>query len=464
MKKFIKKYDYIIFTFIISATIIGIIYNLQDIAPLGKNSLLKIDFFHQYAPMLAELYDRINQGENLIYTFNLGLGLPFFRNFFNYLSSPINLIILLFRRENLIMSYSILIGLKAILAACTMTYYLNKKFDNNKHLYIALGLLYAFSAYFNAYYWNIMWTDGMIFLPLIALGIENIINKNNGILYTISLTLMLYTNYFIGYMICIFSVIYFLLLIASKKRNFKTNIKRCIKFGICSLISGMLLAWALIPMFEALLSTNATTGTMPYSQYYAFTFTEFIKNHITGIIPTVLASGISNSPNVSSGILSVALFLIFILNNSITLRKKVVFLIFLLILFLSFYIGPIDYIWHAFHVPNDLPYRYSFIYTFIFLICGAYSLKYIKKLSFNKVIITYIICLMYLTIIKLSNFENITNKMLNINYILITTYFLIYTLYKFYPKYKKLSISIFLIVISLECIISINNNWNIKTC
>ena len=188
MKKFlnkIKQNDYLIYTFLTSILIIGIIYKLQEVAPFGENSLLKIDFFHQYGPMLAELYDRIHSGESLLYTFNTGLGLPFFRNFFNYLASPFNIIIFLFKRENLLLSYSILIGIKAALAATTMTYYLKKKINANKYLLIGLGLLYAFSAYFCAFYWNIMWTDGMIFLPLITLGIENIIDKQNGLLYYI---------------------------------------------------------------------------------------------------------------------------------------------------------------------------------------------------------------------------------------------------------------------------------------
>ena len=57
MKK-LKQYDYLLYTFIIGIIIIFSIYKLQDITPLGKNSLLTVDFYHQYGPMLAELYDR----------------------------------------------------------------------------------------------------------------------------------------------------------------------------------------------------------------------------------------------------------------------------------------------------------------------------------------------------------------------------------------------------------------------
>ena len=159
MKK-LKQYDYLLYTFIIGIIIIFSIYKLQDVTPLGKNSLLTVDFYHQYGPMLAELYDRIYNGSNLIYSFNTGLGLPFFRNFFNYLSSPLNMLIFLFKRKNILMSYSIIIGLKTILSALTMNYYLTKKHNKKNYLFIGLSLLYAYQANFTSYYWNIMWIDG----------------------------------------------------------------------------------------------------------------------------------------------------------------------------------------------------------------------------------------------------------------------------------------------------------------
>ena len=327
MKNFLKKYGYLIAVFILGISIISTIYILQKVAPFGRNSLLTIDFFHQYGPMLAELYDRIKKGANIIYSFNTGLGLPYFRNFFNYLSSPLNIIMFLFKRRNIIMSYSIVIGLKSILSCITCSYYIRKKFNTNKLYMIGISLLYGYSAYFTAYYWNIMWLDGMYILPLITLGIENIINKDNGVLYTLSLTLMLFTNYFIGYMTCIYSCIYFLsyLIIKTKKINIKNISKKCLKFTICSLTSGLLLAFELIPMYESLKSTNATMGTIPTDQYYAFTIINFFKNHLTGITKTVFASDISNAPNVSCGILSIGLYLLFFLNKKINIKRKIIY-------------------------------------------------------------------------------------------------------------------------------------------
>ena len=66
---------------------------------------------------------------------------------------------------------------------------LKRKIKNNYYV-SAFGVLYAFSAYFLAYYWNIMWLDGMIMLPLIVLGIERIFNKGDIKLYTLSMLLL----------------------------------------------------------------------------------------------------------------------------------------------------------------------------------------------------------------------------------------------------------------------------------
>ena len=101
----IKKNKDIYLTFLIGIAIISIIYFLQKISPFGENSTLTDDFYHQYGPMLAELYNRISTGKNLIYSFTMSMGLPFFRNFLNYLSSPFNILLLLFKHTHNLKSH-----------------------------------------------------------------------------------------------------------------------------------------------------------------------------------------------------------------------------------------------------------------------------------------------------------------------------------------------------------------------
>lgn len=210
LKEKLLDNKYVFLTVGISIFIFFIIYALKSIIPIGNNTMLTVDFYHQYSPLLAELYDKIKMGDNLIYSFNTGLGLPFFRNFFNYLSSPFNIIILLFERDNIVTSFSVIIALKIIFATGAISYFL-KNFFNKNSLFITLfGLTYGFSSYFVAFYWNIMWLDGIIYLPLVVLGIKKIIDDDKFNFYIIFLFLSILSNYFIGYMICIFSCIFFL--------------------------------------------------------------------------------------------------------------------------------------------------------------------------------------------------------------------------------------------------------------
>ena len=299
IKKILNKLSnsklYVI-TFMISLFIISILYIFNNVTPFGEKSLLCVDFYHQYGPMLGEVYDRLHEGSNLIYSFNMGLGLPFFRNFFNYLSSPFNLLIMLFQRKDLVTSYSFIIGLKAVVASVTFVYFISHKFKTKDLYLIPLGILYAFSAYFSAYYWNMMWLDGMVLIPIITLGIERLVDEDKWLLYTLSLALMLIANYFIGYMLCFYSVFYFIIYNIHQakftKKEFKKNllrfIGRCARFAISSLLAGALVGIVLIPLYKSISSISASHGLIPHVQYYKFTIDDFLMYHFTGTPTTTL--------------------------------------------------------------------------------------------------------------------------------------------------------------------------------
>ncbi len=457
-------------TFLIATIIIGILYRLNNTLPFGDNSLLCVDFYHQYGPMLGELYDRLHSFGGFTYSFTMSMGLPFFRNFLNYLSSPFNIIMLLFPRSELLTSFSFIIGFKAVASACTFVYYISKKFDKKSIALIPLGLLYAFQGYFAAYYWNIMWLDGMVFLPLIALGIENIVNKKKWKLYTFSLAIMLLANYFIGYMICIFSVVYFILYNICKthlkkgiiKENIKEFFKRSVIFGLASLAAGCLGAFLLLPMAESMKSISATGGDIPTTQYYEFNTIDYLVGHFTGADKTVFASDEVTQPNVTTGVLSVALVLLFLINLEIPFKKKVIYLLLFAFFASAFFIPQLDYILTAFHVPNDLPYRYSFIYSFVVLLIGSYSLVNIKKIQFPLVALAYLLLMVVLLLITQESVSVISDNMIYINMILLTLYLIFYASDYFLGKYHNLFYMAFIFIACVDVIVSINYNWDIS--
>lgn len=459
IKNFLANNKWVLFTFFISSIVISVIYIMQKIAPFGNNSMLDVDFYHQYGPLLNELYDRVKQGESLLYSFNTGGGMPFYRNFLNYLSSPFNVILFLFKKENIVMAFSIIIGLKAIFASSTMAYYLKKTFKKDGILISLFGCLYAFSGYFCAYYWNIMWLDGMVFLPVIMLGINKIIDESKPNLYIISLAIMLLSNYFIGYMICIFSVFYFLGVLIYKGIKFKSVLKKCIMFGFSSILSAGLVAFLLLPLFYSLTSISATGDTFPLAAS-SFSISDFIFNHFTGVSRTVFASDIMPLPNIYPGMLTITFTLLLFFNKNVNYKFKIISGIAILFFFFSFNITSIDFIWHALHVPNDLPWRYSFIYVFVLITIGYYSFLKIKDVGMFKLTFAFMTSFLLVLLSSKLSFENINDQKVIICLILLLLYYVISMLFK-HNVNKRLLYSIFSLTIIFECVYGININWNI---
>jgi len=381
------------------------IYMLFKVFPFGDTTVLRMDLYHQYGPLFAELFDRVTEHKTFLYSMTSGGGSSFLGNYFNYMSSPLTALIFLFDRIQISYAISFLVGLKCMLSAGAFTYYLKISQNGNSAPASAFGVLYAFCAYFLAYFWNIMWLDAMFIFPFIILGIERLIKKGSARLYIASLTLLLFSNYYMGFMACLFSVIYFFAyyfinnassdilnkeLTFEKKLSFKRlmNYKladRALRFAGASLLTGMLCAVFLIPVYFILTGSSATSGNFPSSVKMYFSAFEFIKSHFAFIETTIRSSGEDVLPNVYCGIICLILVPLFVVNKEIRLKEKGIYIILLLLLFFSFDLNMANYVWHAFHFPNDLPYRFSYMYSFILLVISFKSFKHLKAIGIKEI-------------------------------------------------------------------------------
>ncbi len=444
---------------------------------VGGRTVLRMDLYHQYGPLYAEVYDRITGGNSLVYSWTSGLGASFLGNLFNYCSSPFALFMLICGHKNMPEAIALMIMAKAVLAATTFTYYINKSNNCVKKESVVFGLFYAFSGYFVAYSWNIMWFDAVAVFPLVMLGIERIINKNKPGLYIAMMTYTMISNYYMAYMICILSVMYFLYFYfgryelsskifkakavaedeaavllpeeaeaeansefgignsefaapeicadinseeataeeavteviveesvaeefiepapaeaipapsKKKERNHKFHDNRFWvtgwTFALSSFLCFCLAAFALIPVYYCLQTSSATAGTFPEDFKQYFDVFRFIANHLTGIEPTIRSSGDNVIPNVYCGLLTVMLLPFYFLSDKIPGKQKVASSILLIACLAGFTVNQFNFVWHGFHMPNDLPYRWSFAYSFFILVLAFKAFRSIKEFS-NK--------------------------------------------------------------------------------
>ena len=136
----------------------------------------------------------------------------------------------------------------------------------------------------------------------------------------------------------------------------------------------------LIPVVNALQLGKFSFTEPDYSFKTQFEPLDVIGQLLIAQYDTVNVDG---SPEIYCGILCVVLLPLFFLNSNINIRKKLGHGLLLAVMFFSMYIKPVDMMWHGGQVPNWLPFRYSFIISFILLSMAASAFKNIDgtKLS-----------------------------------------------------------------------------------
>ena len=208
----IKENKFLLLSFIIPATILFIVYALLGIFPFGEKSVLITDGATQYIDFFTAYRRMILEHESMLFSWSNYFGGNMLGIIAYYLSSPFSIIVALFPEALITEAVFILTLIKIGLCGFTFAIYMKKSFKLNRDNYklILFSSLYALMGYTMVYTVNIMWLDGVIFLPIIILGIENIVDSGKYKLYTIFLALTLISTYYIGFMICIFAVVYFI--------------------------------------------------------------------------------------------------------------------------------------------------------------------------------------------------------------------------------------------------------------
>lgn len=423
--------------------------------PFGDVTVLRMDLYHQYGPLFVELYDRVTGTESFLYSWTSGGGSSFLGNFFNYLSSPFSALIFLFDRDEMPFAITTIVSLKCIFSAGTFTFYLKKSLNRHSTVSATFGVLYAFCAYFLAYYWNVMWLDGMIALPLLVLGIEKLVDNGKGWLYVCSLVYIIYCNYYIGYMSCIFSVIYLIayLIISEKRKQYLdpdaiytnkyslkkffnyTIVDRLVKFAAYSLICGLICAFFLLPIYFILSGSSATSDSTPDGVEKYFSLFDFIETHFAGLETTIRSSGSDILPNVYCSVLTIILLPLYMVNKNIRLKEKGVFSALIAIFLLSFNNNYVNFFWHGLHFPNDLPYRFSYMYSFILLVIAFRGLMRIRSISVKEIAFVGIL---WIAVIAVAD-ELPTQKMDSSTIYITLAFVLIYTAVLFLLKKRNFS-------------------------
>ncbi|MDE5754344.1 MAG: YfhO family protein [Oscillospiraceae bacterium] len=364
LQKLDEIYFWEVLAFVIPFLLMGYAFKKAEMHPFGDKQFLVTDLWHQYYPFFQLLHEKLKTGGSIVYSWRTGIGTNFLALIAYYAASPLNLLALFMNLENLRDGMMLILMLKFSFAGFFMAKCLRYVFSRNDLSITIFGIMYALCSYMMGYYWNTIWIDTVAMLPLVMMGLTMLVREGKCRVYVISLALALFSNYYIAYFICIFTVIAFFCLCLYENLKIKKFFKRFALITGGSLLGAGLSAFILLPTFFALQLTHSANNSFPKSISFYESWRDIVSNMLAYTEPTSK----EGLPNLYCGLLPVLLLGAFLIAKKIRIREKISAVLILAFLIVSCNMNYLNFIWHGFHFTNMLPYRFSFLFSFVMLI------------------------------------------------------------------------------------------------
>lgn len=392
--------------------------------PFGKNTIMTVDLGQQYIDFFGLFHDTIlHHPSSFFYSFSKDLGGDMLGVWSYYLLSPLNFIFLFFNKTNLDVAVIILTLIKYGLAGITFYFWGVKTTKNSVLFLIAASISYAISGFFICNQFNIMWIDAAYFTPLVAWGIFLIFHQKHTNFYSFALAGMLITNYYMGYMICIFAVLYFIYLATLNYHTLKDLLKQTTKFIFSSVRAAAIAAFVLLPTFFQLTQSKGTyTIRIIHWRFEYAPFKMLTKFNIGAFNFDAVSSGL---PNLFIPSFILAFAILFFTIKKIALRIRFAALLISIFFFLSLCFEPLDLFWHGLQFPVWYPYRFSYLAIFWLFVLALKAFEYVNELRLKHLIIPGAL---FAAIVYISIFEQKHLNYLSYPKIILTTIFLILTI------------------------------------
>ncbi len=400
------KWNYVGLAFVIPTALMLIVYIICGYEPFGKYSLLYSDMYHQYYPFFYAFRKALLSGESLLWNWSAGMGMDYLGLISYYLASPLNLLSVLVPEQWVLEFFCLLMPIKLGLASGFFAIMLKKLFDQNDLSITLFGCFYGMCAWALGYQWNIMWLDTFALLPLVMLGAVQLLRDKKFILYTVTLFLSVFVNYYVGFFVCIFVLLFFFCYEICRFQSIGRFFCDLARMGLFSLLAIGMTAILELPALAALQNTHSSVNTFPegfvvnmvsgdlvnaakaawadftmaketgeatFSLWFTAIKASFpplleamqkVSGNLGGGLEPTFKEGL---PNLYCGVFPVAMGFLFLLSKDIKLRDKLCSVLLLTFFGLSFILRQLDYIWHGFHFPNQIPYRFSFLFSFVVL-------------------------------------------------------------------------------------------------
>lgn len=451
VKDFLQKNKrYVLASFFIPVIVMAIIYLTIGIYPGSDRTLLASDAFSQFSNFHASFRNALLGKQSFLYTWNASLGLNYLSLVSYYLGGFFTPLVLLFPNQLMPDALYFLTLIKIGSAGLSFWFYAKHTFKIPQGSHVTLAICYALMSFVTAQSELIMWLDAYVYLPLIIWGIDRLMQKGKPKLLFISYFMLFLTSFYLGFMIGVFSVLYF---IVQLFRNWKENKKRILPYFITSFLAGGASMIIILPALLDLrangeeltqitnLKTEATSG-----------FDFFIKNMI-GVYDTTKYGSI---PFIYIGLLPLVFCIFYFVVKEISWKDKILYASLIALLLASFYFIPLNLFWHGMHAPNMFLFRYAFLLSFTVIMLAGFGWEKLnsaneKRLLFSFVFLIIAFALTYLLVYQTHDYLEPISLILTLAFLVV--YFII-----FYTKQFTLKQLVMFLLLFATVEMAINTN------
>lgn len=358
---------YLIGAFFLPLCIMWIIFMIKGVYPITENSVLVLDLNGQYVYFFEGMRDIFQGQGSPFYTWFRSLGGEFSGIYAYYVASPFALLSVFFPKNGITEFLLWMTLLKVGASGLTFAIYLHNSRPSKPLNVVIFSTCYALTSYAVVQAHNTMWIDSLIYLPIICLGIENIIKRGRAHMYCITLALCFISNFYIGWMTAIFSTLYFFYYYLSKYpfKDFEKFFFAFYKWLIYSIIAAMIASVIILPTYYSLQFGKNTFQSPSYKFEARFDFIKLFTQMLPNSYDTVRPNGL---PFIYCGLISLTLLPVYFISNRVKGREKIMSGIILALMVLSFTGSTIDLFWHGLQKPNWLNYRYSYMFCFLVIV------------------------------------------------------------------------------------------------
>ena len=400
------------------------------ITPFGDNTIMISDGSAAYLPMLSYLKRMFSGSEGILYSFKNGLGGNEFTELIFGWINPTFLLSLFGSLETLPTVYTWIVAVNLSLSGISMYLFLSQvfgwKFSN-----LLFSTSYALIGFSVVNSFQLIFYSGVHMLPLMALGLYRILRGKSPLVYILSLGYCILANFFFGYILCIASVVFFLIYMAEHAPELKGKKKKIfLNYTISSLFSGLLPAFALLPALKAISGDGRMnqTALSEFSLSENMPFIQIFTKLITGA--NSIEEIQKGQPNIFCGILVTALVILFFMNRNIGKRHKIAAGAAAGFYFITFYITALSYVMQGFSHTNWFPYRYSFVLSFLLIFMAAEEYQYLPELTVKETEKCGGILLIAAVLVFSQRYEYITASLVLLDLILLLFIWFGFILYK----------------------------------